>query len=68
MRYERESNCAPADIDVRVMVFLLGLGGYLADRLDAVEERGKLDRAAQGPVAAFPAVEVGQCGVDLFVR
>jgi hypothetical protein len=45
--------------------------GALADtpyRVDAVEEGGKLDRAAQGAVGALPAGKVGQCGVYLVVR
>ena len=38
------------------------------EHVDTVEERGKLDRAAQRAVGALPAVEVGQCGVYLVVR
>ncbi len=51
-----------------MVILLLGFLGHPAHRVDAVEERGKLDRAAQGAVGALPAVEVGQCGVYLFVR
>jgi hypothetical protein len=50
------------------MVFLFRTFGDAAHGVDAVEEGGKLDRAAQGTVGALPAVEVGQCGVYLVVR
>lgn len=36
--------------------------------VDAVEERGKLDRPAQGAVGTLPAVQLGQGGVYLFIR
>ncbi len=65
---ERESHCPPADIDIGMMVLLLGSLADPAHGVDAVEEGGELDRPAQGPVFALPAVEVGQCGVHLFVR
>jgi len=50
------------------MIFLLRLLGDAAHGVDAVEEGGKLDRAAQGAVGALPAGKVGQCGVYLVVR
>ena len=51
-----------------MVILLLGLLTDPPHRVDAVEESGELDRAAQGAVGALPAVEVGQCGVYLFVR
>ena len=51
-----------------MMVFLFGSFANAAHCVDAVEESRKLDRPAQSSVAALPAVEVGQCGVHLFVR
>lgn len=39
-----------------------------AYRLDAVEERGEFDRATQGALAEFPAIEFGQCGLYLVIR
>ena len=68
MRDESESHCPPTDIDVRMMVLLLGSFAHPAHGVDAVEKRGELDRPAQRSVFALPAVEVGQCGVYLFVR
>ena len=65
---QRESHCPPTDVDVRVVILLLGLLADAPHRVDAVEERGELDRSPQGAVGALPAVEVGQCGVYLFVR
>ena len=67
VRDERESHCPPTDIDVRMVVFGLRVLAYAAHRVDAVEERGELDRAAQRAVGALPAVEIGQCGVHLVV-
>ena len=51
-----------------MMVLFLGAFGHAAHGVDAVEKRGELDRPTQGAVGALPAVEVGQCGVYLFVR
>src|SRR5271163_4653912 len=68
MRNERESHCSPTDIDIRVMIFALRVLGYPAHRVDAGQKARKLDRPAQGTVGALPAVEVGQCGVYLFIR
>ena len=65
---QRESHCPPTDIDIGVVVASLGFLGHPAHRVDAVEEGGKLDRAAQGAVGALPAGKVGQCGVYLVVR
>ena len=68
MRHQCESDCPPTDIDIWVMVFLFGFLGHSAHRIDAVEEGGKLDGAAQGAVGALPAGKVGQCGVYLVIR
>ena len=65
---QHESHCPPADIDIGVVILFLGFLGHPAHRVDAVEEGGKLDRAAQGAVGALPAGKVGQCGVYLVVR
>jgi len=51
-----------------MVIFFLGFLGHPAHRVDAVEEGGKFDRAAQGAVCALPAGKVGQCGVYLVVR
>jgi hypothetical protein len=50
------------------MVFSLCVFGHPAHHVDTGEEVRKLDRPAQGAVGALPAVEVGQCGVYLFIR
>jgi hypothetical protein len=50
------------------MVFFLGLLADSTHGVDAVEEGGKLDRAAQRAVGALPAGKVGQCGVYLVIR
>ena len=52
---QHESHCAPAYIDIGVMVLLLGLLSDPAHRVDAVEKRGEFDRAAQRAVGALPA-------------
>jgi len=41
---ECESHCPPSDIDVRMVVLLLGPLADAAHGVDAVEKRGKLDR------------------------
>jgi len=41
---ECESHCPPSDIDVGMVVFLLGPLADAAHGVDAVEKRGKLDR------------------------
>jgi len=41
MRDESESHCAPADVDVRVMVDTLSVFGHPADGVDPVEESGE---------------------------
>ena len=38
MRHQRESHCPPTDIDVGMMVLLLGALGHPAHGVDAVEE------------------------------
>ena len=68
MRNQRESHCSPTNIDIRVMIFTFSVLGHPAHHVDAGEEARKLDRPAQGTVGALPAVEVGQCGVYLFIR
>jgi hypothetical protein len=49
------------------MVFGLGVLAHPANGVDADQELRKLDLPAQGAVFAFPPVEVGQCGVYLFI-
>jgi len=67
MRDERESHRPPTDVDIGVMVLLFGQLGDAADGVDPLEERREIDRAAQRAVGSFPAVQIGQCGVDLVV-
>lgn len=45
MRDQRERHCPPTDIDIGVMILLLGLPGDAPYRVDAVEECGEFDRA-----------------------
>ena len=45
MRTQRETQCAPTDIDIRMMIGRFGRGGDLADRLDAGEKIRCLHRA-----------------------
>ena len=68
VRDECESHCPPTDIDVGMVILLLGPFADPAYGVDAVEEGGELDRPVQRAVGVLPAVEVGQCGVHLFVR
>ena len=57
VRDQRESHCPPTDVDVGMVILLLGVLADAAHRVDAVEEGGKLDRPAQGAVGALPAGE-----------
>ena len=51
-----------------MVILLLRPLTYPAHRVDAGQEGGKLDRPAQRTVGALPAVQLGQCVVNLFVR
>lgn len=68
MRHKGESDCPPTDVDVRVMIFEFRELRYLPHGFDAVQERRELDRPAQGTRRAFPAGQIGQCGVNLIIR
>ena len=68
MRNQRESHCPPTDIDIGVMISALRMLGHPAYRIDAREEARKFDRPSYSAVGALPAVELGQCGVHLFIR
>jgi len=67
MRDERESHCAPTDIDVRVVVGAFSEISHPAHAVDGVEEGGEGDRPAQGLVATFPAVQSRRGGVDFVI-
>ena len=56
-----------AKVTVRMMVLAFGVLGHAPDGVDPVEEGSELDRPAQGPVGAFPAVEIPGGGVHLFI-
>lgn len=43
MRNQRESYCSPTDIDVRMMIYLLGSLGHPAYGVDTGHKRRKLD-------------------------
>ena len=65
---EYESHCPPTNIDIGVMILLFGQLGDAADGIDTVQKRRELHRPAQRTVGPLPAVQIGQCGVDLVVR
>jgi 8-oxo-dGTP diphosphatase len=50
------------------MVGLLGEFGDTAHRVDSFQKRRELDRPVQGARGAFPPREIGERGINLFVR
>jgi len=67
MRHQGESNRAPTDVDIGMVVALLGQFGDATDGVDPLQKRRELDRTTQRPVGPFPAGEIGQRGIDLVV-
>jgi hypothetical protein len=51
-----------------MVVLLLSQLGNTADGIDPHQKRREFDRAAQRTVGMLPAVQIGQCGLDLVVR
>ena len=69
MRDQRESHRPPTDVDIRMVILLPRPARRRgARRRYRRGTAGNLIDAAQRAVGALPAVEVGQCGVHLFVR
>src|SRR6266545_5054036 len=63
---EGELEIPPADVDVRMVVHLLGDLGHLVDDPDGSGKIFGLDRATQGLGVSRPGVEVAKLSGDLF--
>lgn len=62
---ERESHCAPTDVDVGMMVFALRVLADAPNGVDTLEEARELDGSAERPVGVLPAGKVGERGAHL---
>ena len=67
MSDERESDGAPTNINIGMMVDALGMFGYPADRLDPVEVRGEGHRPAQRAVGALPSIQIRRGGIHFVI-
>ena len=67
MRNERESHCAPTDVDIGVMVGTFGILGYPSDGLDPVEESGEGHCTDECAIDPLPSVESRRRGVYLVI-
>lgn len=64
---ERESNCPPTYIDVRMVVFALGVFRDAPDGVDAVQKGREFHRPAQCAILTLPTVETFGSGVNLLI-
>ena len=64
---QSESHCAPTDIDIGVMVDVLGIFGHPTDGVDPVEEFGERHRTDQRTVYTPPSVEIRCRGVHFVI-
>lgn len=67
MRHESECHCPPTDVDIWVVVLSFGVLGDTSDRVDAVEKRCELHRAADRAVPSHPSAEILYRGVYFVV-
>ena len=67
MRDKRESDGAPADVDIWMMVGVLSVLRYPAHRFDPVEELGECHRSSQRTIGTLPSVEMHDGGIDFVI-
>ena len=67
MSDERESDGAPTNINIGMVIDALGVLGHPTDCLDPVEVRGEGHRPTQRAVGALPSIQIRRGGIHFVI-